>query len=221
MTLDNEDVLNSILASLNRIENIKLEDIPNIDLYMDQLTTFMEEKLRKTTRYPNEDKVLTKTMINNYAKNDLLPPPVRKKYSKDHLILLIFIYYFKNILSINDIQTLLGPVKERFHTSDTDNLTLSDIYKVLCEQDAQEVEAVKEDVTRKYHIAQEAFTDAPEELKDKMQMFSFISLLSYDVYVKKLIIEKLLDNYKEFEETLKNQTKEQAKNDKKTKEKHQ
>ena len=221
MTLDNEDILNSILASLNRIENIKLEDIPNIDLYMDQLTTFMEEKLRKTTRYPNEDKVLTKTMINNYAKNDLLPPPVRKKYSKDHLILLIFIYYFKNILSINDIQTLLGPVKERFHTSDTDNLTLSDIYKVLCEQDAQEVEAVKEDVTRKYHIAQEAFTDAPEELKDKMQMFSFISLLSYDVYVKKLIIEKLLDNYKEFEETLKNQTKEQAKNDKKTKEKHQ
>ena len=221
MTLDNEDILNSILASLNRIENIRLEDIPNIDLYMDQLTTFMEEKLRKTTRYPNEDKVLTKTMINNYAKNDLLPPPVRKKYSKDHLILLIFIYYFKNILSINDIQTLLGPVKERFHTSDTDNLTLSDIYKVLCEQDAQEVEAVKEDVTRKYHIAQEAFTDAPEELKDKMQMFSFVSLLSYDVYVKKLIIEKLLDNYKEFEEMLKNQTKEQAKNDKKTKEKHQ
>ena len=221
MTLDNEDILNSILASLNRIENIRLEDIPNIDLYMDQLTTFMEEKLRKTTRYPNEDKVLTKTMINNYAKNDLLPPPVRKKYSKDHLILLIFIYYFKNILSINDIQTLLGPVKERFHTSDTDNLTLSDIYKVLCEQDAQEVEAVKEDVTRKYHIAQEAFTDAPEELKDKMQMFSFVSLLSYDVYVKKLIIEKLLDNYKEFEEMLKNQTKEQEKNDKKTKEKHQ
>ena len=221
MTLDNEDILNSILASLNRIENIRLEDIPNIDLYMDQLTTFMEEKLRKTTRYPNEDKVLTKTMINNYAKNDLLPPPVRKKYSKDHLILLIFIYYFKNILSINDIQTLLDPVKERFHTSDTDNLTLSDIYKVLCEQDAQEVEAVKEDVTRKYHIAQEAFTDAPEELKDKMQMFSFVSLLSYDVYVKKLIIEKLLDNYKEFEEMFKNQTKEQAKNDKKTKEKHQ
>ena len=221
MTLDNEDILNSILASLNRIENIKLEDIPNIDLYMDQLTTFMEEKLRKTTRYPNEDKVLTKTMINNYAKNDLLPPPVRKKYSKDHLILLIFIYYFKNILSINDIQTLLSPVKERFHTSDTDDLTLSDIYSVLNDQDMQEVEAVKEDVTRKYHMAQEAFTDAPEEMKDKMQMFSFISLLSYDVYVKKLIIEKLLDNYKEFEETLKNQTKEQAKNDKKTKEKHQ
>ena len=135
MTLDNEDVLNSIMASLGRIDNIQLEDIPGIDLYMDQLTTFMEEKLKKTTRYPGEDKVLTKTMINNYAKNDLLPPPVRKKYSKDHLILLIFIYYYKSVLSINDIQTLLEPVKKRFHISDTEALTLSDIYKTICGQD--------------------------------------------------------------------------------------
>ena len=89
MTINNDDLLNSIMESLNRIENIKVEDIPNIDLYMDQLTTFMDEKLRRTTRYPLDDKILTKTMINNYAKNDLLPPPVRKKYSKDHLILLI------------------------------------------------------------------------------------------------------------------------------------
>ena len=220
MTADDKSILKSILEHISGMDYIKPEDLPNIDLYMDQVTTFMEDQLASTKRH-DDDKILTKTMINNYAKNDLLPPPVRKKYSKDHLILLIFIYYFKNILSINDIQTLLSPVKERFHTSDTDNLTLSDIYRVLNEQDMQEVEAVKEDVTRKYHIAQEAFTDAPEEMKDKMQMFSFISLLSYDVYVKKLIIEKLLDNYKEFEETLKNQTKEQAKNDKKTKEKHQ
>ena len=41
MTLDNEDVLNSIMASLGRIDNIQLEDIPGIDLYMDQVTSFM------------------------------------------------------------------------------------------------------------------------------------------------------------------------------------
>ena len=102
MTIDNDDLLNSIMASLGRIDTISLGDMPNIDLYMDQLTTFMDERLRKATRHPGEDKILTKTMINNYAKNDLLPPPVRKKYSKDHLILLIFIFYLKNILSINE-----------------------------------------------------------------------------------------------------------------------
>ena len=104
MTLDKDDLIGSILASLDRIDNIKLEEIPDIDLYMDQLTTFMEERLQKATRYPGEDKVLTKTMINNYAKNNLLPPPVKKKYSKEHVLVLIFVYYFKNILSIKDIE---------------------------------------------------------------------------------------------------------------------
>ena len=132
MTIDNDDLINSIMASLGRIDAIKLEDIPNIDLYMDQLTTFMDERLKKATRHPGEDKILTKTMINNYAKNDLLPPPVRKKYSKDHLILLIFIFYLKNILSINDIQTLLEPLKNRFHHSD-DELNLSKIYELAYE----------------------------------------------------------------------------------------
>ena len=94
MTIDKDDLLKSILDSLSRIEHIQSDDIPNIDLYMDQVTTFMDQHLRATTRYPDEDKILTKTMINNYAKNDLLPPPVKKKYSKEHVLVLIFIYYF-------------------------------------------------------------------------------------------------------------------------------
>ena len=106
MTIDPNNLLNSILSSLDRIDYIKSEELPNIDLYMDQLTTFMETHLKSTKRY-DSDKVLTKTMINNYAKNNLLPPPVKKKYSKEHSLLLIFIYYFKGVLSIHDIQTLL------------------------------------------------------------------------------------------------------------------
>ena len=106
MTIDTNDLLNSILSSISRIDYIKPEDIPNIDLYMDQVTTFMEESLRSTKRY-TDDKILTKTMINNYAKNNLLPPPVKKKYSREHVLVMIFIYYFKNILSIKDIETIL------------------------------------------------------------------------------------------------------------------
>ena len=77
MTIDTKDMLNSILTSISKIDYVKPEDIPNIDLYMDQVTTFMEAQLSSTKRYP-EDKILTKTMINNYAKNNLLPPPVKK-----------------------------------------------------------------------------------------------------------------------------------------------
>ena len=114
MTIDKNDLLNSIMESLDRIQHIKAEDIPNIDLYMDQVTTFMEGKLKSSLRNPQEDKILTKTMINNYAKNDLLPPPIKKKYSKEHVIMLIFIYYYKGFLSINDIQALLNPISDKY-----------------------------------------------------------------------------------------------------------
>ena len=94
MTIDSNSLLESIMASFNRLGHMKIDDIPNIDLYMDQVTTLMEEHLRQSTRYPEQDKILTKTMINNYAKNDLLPPPIKKKYSKEHVLVLIFIYYY-------------------------------------------------------------------------------------------------------------------------------
>ena len=64
----NEERLQDLFAYLDRQTHVQPEEIPNIDLYMDQVTTFMEEHLKNTRRY-EEDKVLTKTMINNYAKN--------------------------------------------------------------------------------------------------------------------------------------------------------
>ena len=51
MTIDDKDMINSILESVSRIDYIKPEDIPNIDLYMDQVTTFMEEHLKNTSRH--------------------------------------------------------------------------------------------------------------------------------------------------------------------------
>lgn len=192
MTIDNKDLLNSILASLDRIDHISPEDIPNIDLYMDQVTTFMDKRLRSSARYPGEDKILTKTMINNYAKNDLLPPPVKKKYSKEHVLLLIFIYYYKGILSINDIQTLLKPITGTFFQSEND-FKLEDIYREVFSMEEKQIQALKEDVVRKFRAAQETFQEAPAEETDFLRKFAFICTLSFDVYVKKLMVEKMID----------------------------
>lgn len=192
MTINSEDLLGSILDSLARIEYIKTDDIPNIDLYMDQVTTFMDKRLKKTTRNPGDDKILTKTMINNYAKNELLPPPIRKKYNKEHMLLLIFIYYFKNILSINDIQTLLKPITENFFQKDRD-FNLDDIYNQVFNMANDQIEYLKADVADKYHRAENTFTDAPEEEREFLKKFSFICMLGFDVYTKKLLIEKMID----------------------------
>ncbi len=192
MTINTEDLLGSILDSLDRIEYIKSEDIPDIDLYMDQVTTFMESHLRSSTRDPEQNKVLTKTMINNYAKNDLLPPPIKKKYSKEHVLLLVFIYYYKGILSISDIQNLFRPITEKFFNT-SDEFNLASVYEEVFGLERKQTDALKEDVIDKFKIAESTFGDAPEDSKKFLQMFSFICMLSFDVYVKKLLIEKMID----------------------------
>ena len=191
MTIDTKDILNSILASISRIDYIKPEDIPGIDLYMDQVTTFMEEHLRSSKRR-KEDKILTKTMINNYAKNDLLPPPVKKKYSKEHMLMLVFIYYFKNILSINDIQKLLEPLARKYFPGEG-SMDLTALYQEIMELELEQIEPLAKDVTRKFSMASESFQDAPEEEKSFLHSFAFICMLSFDVYVKKQVIEHLID----------------------------
>lgn len=195
MTINTKDMLNSILSSISRIEYVKPDSIPNIDLYMDQVTTFMEEQLSSSRRH-KEDKILTKTMINNYAKNNLLPPPVKKKYSKEHVIVLIFIYYFKNILSIKDIETLLQPIIGSHFQTD-DGLSLPDIYNKICSMEIEQIAPLQEEMKRIYAQAQESFADAPDKEREQLQLFSFICSLSFDVYVKKMIIEKLLDDLTE------------------------
>lgn len=191
MTIDTKDILNSILASISRIDYIKPEEIPGIDLYMDQVTTFMENNLSSSKRHP-EDKVLTKTMINNYAKNHLLPPPVKKKYSREHILMLTFIYYFKNIMSINDIQVLLGPIAEEFFPGNG-SLKLTEIYQEIMDLELEQIEPLIKDVTRKFNKARSSFSNADEKEQDFLQKFAFICMLSFDVYVKKQVIENLID----------------------------
>ena len=197
MKKNNEESIMDIISKLRDIDYINPEDIPNIDLYMDQVTTFMDARLASCKR-SDDDKILTKTMINNYAKNDLLPPPVKKKYSKEHVLLLIFIYYYKNILSITDIQTLLKPITEQYFGTE-EELNLEAVYNEVFALQEKQVERLKKDVFRKFEDAEASFEGAPDEKKEFLHKFAFICYLSFDVYVKKLLIEKVIDSFSQEE----------------------
>ncbi|MCM1106737.1 MAG: DUF1836 domain-containing protein [Blautia sp.] len=190
-----DDDVKSFLADMQRklksIDYVKTEDIPNIGLYMDQVTTFMEEELKACKRY-DEDKILTKTMINNYAKNNLLPAPEKKKYSKEHIVTLLFIYYFKNILSISDIHTMLDPLTDHYFNGQ-EGFCMEDVYNEVFDMEKTESEKLLKDLGKKYKLAHETFGDFPEEDRSFLQSFSFICLLSFDVYIKKMVIERVID----------------------------
>lgn len=194
MTIDDKDMINSILESVSRIDYIKPEDIPNIDLYMDQVTTFMEEQLVSSKRYA-DDKILTKTMINNYAKNNLLPPPVKKKYSHDHMITLMFIYYFKTLMSISDIQAILGPLTDRFFDG-KGSISLEHIYKEIYQSERDRLPQITKDIINMYRKADNSFTDVEnDEEREYLQTFSFICYLCFDMYMKKEMVENIIDEF--------------------------
>ena len=184
--------LNLILKEFTELDYVHPEDIPNIDLYVDQVTTFIESQLSSMKR--NEDeKILTKTMINNYTKNHVLPSPDKKKYSRDHVLMLILIYYLKSFLSIKDIQILLEPVTEKYFGTESE-LSFYELYEELVALGNGQAKALIKDVVSKYNATQKSFMDAPEEDQEFLRNFGFICMLGFDVYIKKMIIERIIDD---------------------------
>lgn len=182
-----------MIENLRKIDYIKPGEVPNIDLYMDQVTTFMDKHLEGSKRY-SEDKLLTKTMINNYTKNDLLPSPEKKKYNKDHLYLLIFIYYLKNVLSINDIRSIVQPLTEQFYGEKAE-ISLEKIYEQIFEQETKQSKQIAKDIAKRFAESKESFAEVEnEEQREFLRNFSFICMLSFDVYMKKQLLESIIDS---------------------------
>lgn len=193
MERSSEESILDILKKLNEIDYIDPDEIPNIDLYMDQVTTFMDEHLAACKRQ-DDDKILTKTMINNYTKNDFLPPPVKKKYNKEHMYLLIFLYYFKNVLSITDIQKVFRPLIDMFYHGNSEDLSLEEIYRKIFKMERIQTDNLTKDILRRFKASQNLFPEVKNEKEaDYLSLFAVICLLSFDAYMKKQLVERMID----------------------------
>ena len=192
--MDNQMIqsMREIIENLRKMDYIKPGEVPNIDLYMDQVTTFMDKHLESSKRF-SEDKLLTKTMINNYTKNDLLPSPDKKKYTKDHLYLLIFIFYLKSILSITDIRSIIKPLTEKFYDGKGE-IGLEQIYEEIFNQETKQAKQITKEIAKRFAETQESFADVKdEEQREFLRNFSFICTLGFDVYMKRQILEAIID----------------------------
>ena len=110
----NKQDLERIAAYAVNDADLKSGDIPSIDLYLDQIINLVNEKNAEGSEF-FADRVLTKTMINNYSKDGLVMPIKGKKYSKEHIIQMLLVYSLKNALSINAIgRALQGVYAEGF-----------------------------------------------------------------------------------------------------------
>lgn len=188
-----EDFIKKILDD---IDTFNIDDIPNIDLYMDQVTTYLNDKFANTKRH-EDDKLMTKTMINNYVKSRLLPSPEKKKYTKDHMMVLIMIYFFKNIISINDVNKLITPLLDSyFHNDEIPLENIINTFLTFAKQCN-----LTDSILTEYNECREIFKDANVKDKEYLETMGLITMLSYDTFVRKIVIEKLIDSLPDTENT--------------------
>ncbi|RGF52890.1 DUF1836 domain-containing protein [Eubacterium sp. AF36-5BH] len=191
--MHSEDFIKKILDD---IDTFNIDDIPNIDLYMDQVTTYLNDKFANTKRH-EDDKLMTKTMINNYVKSRLLPSPEKKKYTKDHMMVLVMIYFFKNIISINDVNKLITPLLDSyFHNEEIPLENIINTFLTFAKQCN-----LTDTILTEYNECREIFKDADVKDKEYLETMGLITMLSYDTFVRKIVIEKLIDSLPDTENT--------------------
>ena len=83
----------------------RYNELPDIELYMDQLLTYVDRHLRPLVS--SDEKLLTSSMVNNYVKQRIIPMPERKRYNRLHVASLIVVCLMKRTFSVSDIQKLL------------------------------------------------------------------------------------------------------------------
>ncbi|GMR63933.1 MULTISPECIES: DUF1836 domain-containing protein [Bacillus] len=181
--------INKLLETLHLEKNITLEDIPNVDLYVDQVVQLFENTYTDTTR-TDDEKVLTKTMINNYAKGKLFIPIKNKKYSKEHMILISLIYQLKGALSINDIKSSLEHINESLLSDGS--FELNTLYKDYLTLTENNVESFKQDINNRVSEVSEI-----SSLEDpKLEKFLLLNSLVNMSNMYRRLAEKLVDDLK-------------------------
>lgn len=182
--------LDEFIESLDKRNQISLMDIPEIDLYMDQVIQLFENKFKDSKRNDDE-KILTKTMINNYAKSKLFFPIKNKKYSKEHLLLISLIYQFKGALSINDIKETLQGVNELV-TGDK-RFQLEDFYNSYLHLNESNTESFKAEIEGKRNDVKKEVEGLESDEHDYLQKVLLIATLANMSNLYRRAAEKLVD----------------------------
>ncbi|WP_026884808.1 DUF1836 domain-containing protein [Clostridium akagii] len=186
--------LTSLIAEITCFTDITLEDIPNLDLYMDQVTTLFEDKLSSTKRSP-EDKIMTKTMINNYAKAKIFSPIKNKKYNKDQIILLCLIYNLKQSLSLSDISTIFKPIVDDINSEDKTMLSLEELYDAFLSMKKTSLETFD----NKFQILMDDIKNKTSALpsgeNEKKQLILLVFMLIQNANTNIRMSEKIIDNF--------------------------
>lgn len=200
----NHEEMKALVSEAVRDADLRAEEIPSIDLYLDQITSLMADKLTEgSERFA--DRVLTKTMINNYSKDGLISPINGKKYNKEQILQMLLVYSMKNTLSIGEIKRVLQNV---YAAPDYSEEMLQKVWqRFLSIKDLERAEA--------FDNVNDLLTRLELDPNDDADFFTLLlSLSAWSSYLKN-IVQALLEARYLDEEDLKKVLAKQQKEEKK------
>lgn len=169
------------------------KNFPEMELYIDQMVTCLNQEL---FLYGDGKKTpITKAIISNYTKHKMIPGPVGKRYTKDHLILMSLVFYLKGCFSMNEIQRLMKPLLENY-TSDLDEkIDFSSMYAEIIDF----VKKTESDLPKRLDLQMNDIKkflgnrDAADD--DTSELLMLITTLVMRSNAERFIAQKLLDEY--------------------------
>lgn len=189
-----EEFIKKNIEELVAHGRIPSEDFPDMEIYMDQAANFMNKELH-IYKKNEKDQVITKTMIGNYVKHNMLPRPINKKYTRDHMIILTLIYYLKGSFQMDEIEKLMKPLIDNHNSEFDEKINLMSIYDgIISVQEAEQntmSQKVRADIESiKHHLNETELSD-----DDMVELFMLIVNLSMKADAQKYLAQKLLQEY--------------------------
>ncbi len=186
--------IEKLLDELHLDTFLSSSEIPNLDLYMDQVIQLFENKFAATKR-TEEEKILTKTMINNYSKGKLFFPIKNKKYSREHVMLMNMIYEMKTVLSIRDIKQAVTEL----NTDVTENtFDLEKIYNRYLELTGKNAETFQENSLQLSTQVEEKLTQLDIKnhayYEQLLLILSFVNMSNYYRRAAEKIVDQMENN---------------------------
>jgi len=180
-----EQELQALVAAAVNDADLAGKEIPAIDLYLDQILSLVAEKNKSASpRY--RERMLTKTMVNNYSKDGLISPITGKKYSYDHIVEILLVYGMKNSLSIGEIKRVLFGVREDCGFDGEALARSYDRFLALKDKNRQRVGTLVESVLAE---------DALDPQSDEDLFLALLDMLSLSAYLKAVAQEILEARY--------------------------
>lgn len=179
-----KDEIRELAGRLARAPQIGRGEIPDLEIYMDQLTTYLDKRLGFFCK-EGDAPFVTKSMVNNYSKAGLLPPPEAKRYSRVHVMTLALVCQLKRLFTIQDLGKWLAPVAGEEETG-----RLYDLF----------LEAQGEAFARTPEVAEGLLSALDEEEDPDRAKAALVAQLAVRAQRDLLLAERILDTIPQPEE---------------------